>query len=61
MFVEHFSGTSFILDDTWLSNFDMQLFTDSIDHEKGHQQHNYWQTKYEKLSYGNVPSLIYKL
>jgi hypothetical protein len=28
MFVEHLSGTSFILDDTWLSNFDMQLFTD---------------------------------
>ena len=29
MFVENFNGTSFILDDTWLSNFDMQLFTDS--------------------------------
>jgi hypothetical protein len=29
MFVEHFIGTYFILNDTWLSNFDMQLFTDS--------------------------------
>jgi hypothetical protein len=29
LFVENFNGTSFILDDTWLSNFDMQLFTDS--------------------------------
>ena len=29
MFVENVNGTSFILDDTWLSNFDMQLFTDS--------------------------------
>ena len=29
MFVENFNGTSFILDDTWLSIFDMQLFTDS--------------------------------
>ena len=29
MFVEHFNGTSFILDDTWLSNFDMQVFTSS--------------------------------
>ena len=29
MFVENFNGTSFILDDTWLSNFDMLLFTDS--------------------------------
>ena len=29
MFVENINGTSFILDDTWLSNFDMQLFTDS--------------------------------
>jgi hypothetical protein len=29
MFVENFNGTSFILDDIWLSNFDMQLFTDS--------------------------------
>jgi hypothetical protein len=28
---------------------------------QGHQQHSYWQTKYEKLSYGNVSSLIYKL
>jgi hypothetical protein len=27
MFVENFNGTSFILDDTWLSNFDMQLFS----------------------------------
>jgi hypothetical protein len=25
MFVENFNGTYFILDDTWLSNFDMQL------------------------------------
>jgi hypothetical protein len=29
MLVENFIGKSFILDDTWLSNFDMQLFTDS--------------------------------
>jgi hypothetical protein len=29
MFVENFNGTTFILDDTWLSNFDMLLFTDS--------------------------------
>ena len=29
MFAENVNGTSFILDDTWLSNFDMQLFTDS--------------------------------
>jgi hypothetical protein len=49
MFVDNFNGTSFILD------------ISEIDHEKGHQQHSYWQTKYEKLSYGNVPSLIYKL
>jgi hypothetical protein len=41
----------------------MQLFTDSaggIGKVCG-CYHSYWQTKYEKLSYGNVPSLIYKL
>jgi hypothetical protein len=30
------------------------LWNSEIYHEKGHQQHLYWQTKYEKLSYGNV-------
>jgi hypothetical protein len=25
------------------------LWISEIDHEKGHQQHSYWQTKYEKL------------
>ena len=29
MFLEKFNGRSFILDDQWLSNFDMQLYTDS--------------------------------
>jgi hypothetical protein len=29
MFVDNLNGTSFILDDTWLSNFDIQLYTDS--------------------------------
>lgn len=29
MFLENFNGTSFILDQNWLSNSDLQLFTDS--------------------------------
>jgi len=29
MFIENFNGTSFILDDIWVSNFDLQLYTDS--------------------------------
>lgn len=30
MFIENFNGTSFILDDIWVSNFDLQLYTDSV-------------------------------
>lgn len=29
MFIENFNGTSFILDENWLTNFDIQLFSDS--------------------------------
>ena len=29
MFIDNFNGTSFILDENWLTNFDIQLFSDS--------------------------------
>jgi hypothetical protein len=29
MFIENFNGTFFKLDDIWVSNFDLQLYTDS--------------------------------
>jgi hypothetical protein len=42
MFVENFNGTSFILDDTWLSDFDMQLFTDSAGGMEPQQMYYSW-------------------
>lgn len=49
MFIEHFNGTSYILDEDWITSFDMQLFTDSAGAGPGKGCGCYFQGKWAFL------------